>query len=187
MKVFLCALIFVLSSFHAMALDQTLLDLSLEPPVVNTSPGPEYDDAARPGNMIIGIDRTPKGRLWAAWVGNGDSPNGFFMLATSDDGGAKWSKPRVVIDPSDGTHESNGTKTAYTRRALVGNLWTDPLGRLWCFFDQSLGYFDGRCGDWYIRCDDPDTAEPVWTKPLRFADGCTLNKPFVVPHQRRLV
>jgi len=38
--------------------------------------------------------------------------------------------------------------------------WTDPLGRLWCFFDQSLGYFDGRCGDWFIRCDDPDAAEP---------------------------
>ena len=36
-------------------------DLSLEPPVVNTQPGPEYADAVRPGNMIIGIDRTPKG------------------------------------------------------------------------------------------------------------------------------
>ena len=62
-------------------------DLSLEPPVINTSPGAEYADAVRPGNMIIGMDRTPKGRLWAAWVGNGDSPNGFFMLAASDDGG----------------------------------------------------------------------------------------------------
>jgi predicted neuraminidase len=62
----------------------------------------------------------------------------------------------------------------------VGNLWTDPLGRLWCFFDQSLGYFDGRCGDWFIRCDDPDAAEPTWTKPVRFADGCTLNKPTVL-------
>ena len=48
------------------------------------------------------------------------------------------------------------------------------------FFDQSLGYFDGRCGDWFIRCDDPDAAEPVWTKPERFADGCTLNKPTVL-------
>jgi Neuraminidase (sialidase) len=126
--------------------------------------------------MIIGLDRTPKGRLWAAWVGNGDSPNGFFMLATSDDDGKIWSKPRVVIDPQDG--ELNGVR--YERRALVGNLWTDPLGRLWCFFDQSLGYFDGRCGDWFIRCDDPDAAEPKWTAPVRFADGCTLNKPTVL-------
>ena len=78
-----------------------LLDLALEPPVVNSRPGPEYDDAVRPGNMVIGIDRTPKGRLWAAWVGNGDSPNGFFLLATSDDDGKSWSRPRVVIDPTD--------------------------------------------------------------------------------------
>ncbi len=154
-------------------LPKATLDLSLEPPAINTAPGPEYADQVRVGNMIIGIERTPKGRLWAAWVGNGDSPNGFFMLATSDDGGAKWSQPRVVIDPTD-------PPDAPQRRALVGNLWTDPLGRLWCFFDQSLGYFDGRCGDWYIRCDDPDAAEPVWTKPVRFADGCTLNKPTVL-------
>jgi predicted neuraminidase len=145
----------------------------MEPPVVNTQPGPEYADAVRSGNMILGIDRTPKGRLWAAWIGNGDSPNGFFMLATSDDEGKSWSKPRVVIDPTDPEGQPN-------RRSLVGNLWTDPMGRLWCFFDQSLGYFDGRAGDWYIRCDDPDAADPVWTKPVRFADGCTLNKPTVL-------
>jgi predicted neuraminidase len=163
----------VLSVF---AQDKTLADLTLAPPLINTAPGPEYADQVRPGNMIIGLDRTPKGRLWAAWVGNGDSPNGFFMLATSDDDGKSWSKPRVVIDPQDG--ELNGVR--YERRALVGNLWTDPLGRLWCFFDQSLGYFDGRCGDWFIRCDDPDAAEPKWTAPVRFADGCTLNKPTVL-------
>ena len=173
-------LLFLLLGLRAVAQDKALLDLALEAPVINTQPGPEYDDAVRPGNMIIGLDRTPKGRLWAAWVGNGDSPNGFFMLASSDDGGKSWSKPRVVIDPADGKLESNGSQIAYTRRALVGNLWTDPLGRLWCFFDQSLGYFDGRGGDWSIRCDDPDDAEPVWTKPVRFADGCTLNKPTVL-------
>jgi len=171
-------LLFTLLAFQAAAqgADKALLDLALEPPVINTKPGPEYAAEKRPGNMIIGIDRTPKGRLWAAWVGNGDSPNGFFMLATSDDDGHSWSKPKVVIDPQDG--ELNGVR--YERRALVGNLWTDPLGRLWCFFDQSIGYFDGRCGDWYIRCDDPDAAEPAWTKPVRFADGCTLNKPTVL-------
>lgn len=160
----------------AAAADPRLADLALEPPVVNTAPGPEYADAVRPGNMVLGIDRTPKGRLWAAWVGNGDSPNGFFMLATSDDGGTTWSKPRVVIDPQDGVLDG----ARYERRALVGNLWTDPLGRLWCFFDQSLGYFDGRAGDFFIRCDDPDAVTPTWTPPVRIADGCTLNKPTVL-------
>ncbi len=175
---FRCFAVLALSAALVFGADEVvpskaILDLSLDPPVINTAPGPEYDDAVRPGNMIIGGERTPKGRLWACWVGNGDSPNGFFMLATSDDDGKTWSKPRVVIDPTD-------PPNAPQRRALVGNLWTDPLGRLWCFFDQSLGYFDGRCGDWYIRCDDPDAAEPVWTKPVRFADGCTLNKPIVL-------
>jgi len=154
-------------------LSQEALDLSLEPPIINTNPGPEYADQVRIGNMIIGIDRTPKGRLWSCWVGNGDSPNGFFMLASSDDDGATWSKPRVVIDPTDPPNSPQ-------RRALVGNLWTDPSGRLWLFFDQSLGYFDGRGGDWYIRCDNPDADEPVWTAPTRFADGCTLNKPTIL-------
>ncbi|MEP6671243.1 MAG: sialidase family protein [Chthoniobacter sp.] len=150
-----------------------LLDLSLEPPVINTHPGPEYADQVRPGNMIIGMERTAKGRLWACWVGNGDNPNGFFMLATSDDDGATWSKSRVVIDPTD-------PPNAPQRRALVGNLWTDPSGKLWLFFDQSLGYFDGRGGDWFITCDNPDAEEPVWSAPTRFADGCTLNKPTVL-------
>ncbi|HYR58832.1 MAG TPA: sialidase family protein, partial [Chthoniobacteraceae bacterium] len=75
-----------------------LLDLSLEPPLINTHPGPQYQDEARTAGMIIGMDRTPKGRIWACWVGNGDSANGWFSLATSDDDGATWSKPRLVIE-----------------------------------------------------------------------------------------
>ncbi len=147
--------------------------LALEPPLLNLRPGPEYDDAARSGNMIIGLERTAQGRLWACWVGNGDNPNGFFMLACSDDDGRSWSKPRLVIDPTD-------PPGVPPRRALVGNLWSDPTGRLWLFFDQSVGYFDGRCGDWYSLCENPDAAEPRWSPPTRFADGCTLNKPTVL-------
>jgi hypothetical protein len=90
------------------------VDLGLEPPLLNTQPGAEYADDVRTGNMIIGIDRTPRGRLWACWVGNGDNPNGFFMLATSDDSGAHWSKPRLVIDPTD-------PPNAPPRRALASN------------------------------------------------------------------
>ncbi len=155
------------------SLDGKLLDLALEPPVVNTRPGLEYADEARTAGMIIGMDRTKKGRIWACWVGNGDRPDGFMILATSDDGGQTWSQPRVVIDPTD----PPGVPPRGTR---VGNLWTDPGGRLWFFFEQTLGGFDGRSGDWYITCDDPDADEPVWSKPVRFAHGCTLNKPTVL-------
>jgi predicted neuraminidase len=155
------------------AITRKVLDLSLEPPTINTQPGIEYSDEARTAGMIIGMDRTPKGRIWACWVGNGDNANGYFLLATSDDDGRTWSKPRLVIDPTD-------PPGVPQRRALVGNLWTDPTGRLWLFFDQSMGYFDGRCGDWYITCDNPDDERPVWSKPVRFANGCTLNKPTVL-------
>lgn len=161
------------SALSAEPVSKDILDLSLQPPVINTSPGPEYSDAQRDYAMTIGIERTPKGRLWAAWVGGGDSDLGYFVLATSDDDGRTWSQPRVVIDPPEAP---NGLR----RRILVGNLWTDPQGRLWLFFDQSMGYYDGRAGDWYIRCDDPDAAEPKWTAPKRFADGVTLNKPTVL-------
>jgi predicted neuraminidase len=178
MRMTLCcalALGLVAFAFSADAADapRELLDLSLEPPVINMQPGPEYQDDVRDAAMIIGMDRTPKGRIWGCWTGNGDVPNGYFILASSDDGGATWSKPRVVIDPVDLPGKPQ-------RRTLVGNLWTDPLGRLWLFFDQSLGYFDGRAGDWFIRCDNPDADVPVWTAPVRFADGCTLNKPTVL-------
>ena len=85
---------------------------------------PECPDAQEPGRITSGIERTPKGKLWACWVAGGDSPKAFFVLATSDDQGETWSKPRLVID----THSP---KLPFDRSVLVGNLWTDPRGRLW--------------------------------------------------------
>ena len=148
-------------------------DLALQPPRIITDPGPQYADAARDVNMIIGMDRSPGGRLWAAWVSGGDSELGYFVAATSDDGGDTWSAPRLVIDPAD-------APSGLARRTLVGNFWTDPSGRLWLFFDQSMGYFDGRAGAWAITCDHPDAAAPAWSKPRRIWHGATLNKPTVL-------
>jgi predicted neuraminidase len=142
-------------------------------PVVITNPAAEFQDEARPGAMIIGMDRTPKGRIWGCWTGTGDKPDGYFLLATSDDGGATWSKPRLAV----------GARTEASQKisgALVGNLWTDPKGRLWLFFDQQLGDPDKRITNWWMRCDNPDAAEPEWTDPVNFAEGCTLNKPTIL-------
>jgi predicted neuraminidase len=142
-------------------------------PEVVLKPGAEFQDDARPGAMIIGMDRTPRGRIWGCWTGTGDKPDGYFLLATSEDGGATWSKPRLAV----------GTRTRAAqqlRGALVGNLWTDPKGRLWLFFDQQLGDPQKRITNWYMRCDEPDAAEPAWSKPVMFAEGCTLNKPTVL-------
>jgi len=148
-------------------------DMALETPKLNTSPGSEYWDENRDYNMTIGMERSPGGRLWSAWVSGGDSDKGYFVIASSDDEGKAWSKPHLVIDPA---NAPNGLR----RRILVGNLWTDPLGRLWLFFDQSMGYFDGRNGDWATVCENPDAENPTWSKPVRIWHGATLNKPTVL-------
>jgi len=174
----LCLALLSLCSLTAFAqndgpLPQSILDLPLKPAFINTNPGPEYSDEQRDYAMVIGADRTPKGRIWAAWVAGGDSPRAYFVAASSDDEGKTWSKPRLVIDPPD-------SPTGLEVSVLVGNFWTDPTGRLWLFYDQSLAMFDGRAGLWAITCDNPDDDKPVWSAPRRIWHGMTLNKPTVL-------
>jgi len=159
----------------AMSLEEKrrISDLALVPPVMNTSPLPKYDYDKLDYGMTIGIERTPKGRLWACWVAGGDSPKAFFVLATSDDDGATWSKPRLVVD-------SHSKDLPADRSVLVGNLWTDPTGRLWLIFDQSMDMFDGRAGVWASICENPDAEKPEWSVPRRIWHGVTLNKPTVL-------
>lgn len=148
-------------------------DFALVPPVLNTSPLPQYDYDKLDYGMTIGIERTPKGRLWACWVAGGDSPKAFFVLATSDDDGETWSKPRLVVD-------AHSKELPTDRSVLVGNLWTDPLGRLWLIFDQSMDMFDGRAGVWMAMSENPDAEKPTWSAPRRIWHGVTLNKPTVL-------
>lgn len=152
---------------------EKIADLALIPPQLNTSPLPDYDYDRLNYGMTIGIERTPRGRLWACWVAGGDSPKAFFVLATSDDNGETWSKPRLVVDSHDKSLPAE-------RSILVGNLWTDPLGRLWLIFDQSMDMFDGRAGVWMTMCENPDDPEPRWSPPRRIWHGVTLNKPTVL-------
>jgi predicted neuraminidase len=142
-------------------------------PNIISQPGAAFQDEARPGAMIIGMDRTPKGRIWGCWTGTGDRASGYFLLATSEDGGDSWSKPRLAVGA---VTQSGQTLSG----ALVGNLWTDPKGRLWLFFDQRVGNPQGRITNWFIRCDNPDAEKPEWSEPVFFAEGCTLNKPTVL-------
>ncbi|MBK9168696.1 MAG: exo-alpha-sialidase [Bryobacterales bacterium] len=155
------------------SLMERIADLALLPPVLNTAPLPQYDYDQLDYGMTIGIARTPGGRLWAAWVAGEDGPKAFFVVATSDDDGATWSKPRLVID-------AQSPRLPMYRGVLVGNLWTDPTGRLWLFFSQSMMQFDGRAGVWMTVCDNPDDPAPRWSPPRRIWHGFTLNKPTVL-------
>ena len=150
-----------------------IADLALITPEINTSPLPKYDYDTQTYVMALTIERTAKGRMWSAWIGECDCPNAFLMAATSDDNGETWSKPRLVID-------GRSTSLPNSRTVIIGNFWTDPLGRLWLFFDQTMNHFDGRSGLWAIVCENPDAENPVWTKPTRIWHGSMLNKPVVL-------
>jgi sialidase-1 len=150
-----------------------LADLALVPPVLNTNPPPRYGSDQLDYGMTVGVERTRGGRLWASWIGGGDNEKAFLVLATSDDDGSTWSAPRLVIDPHDAS-------LPMARSVISGVPWLDPNGRLWLFFSQSMGYYDGRMGIWAACCDDPDANTPTWTKPERLWHGFALNKPTVL-------
>jgi len=152
------------------AIDNRLLALTLQPPAVYTSPGPEYTAVARLWQGIPGIERTTGGRLYAVWYsgGDGEGPENYVVVIASDDIGISWSEPKVVIDPPREV------------RAYDPVLWHDPLGRLWLFWAQSYGWFDGRSGTWALRCDNPDSDTLSWTEPRRLQNGIMMNKPTVL-------
>ena len=84
--------------------------------------------------------------------------------------GRRFYIAKVLADP-----QAHGLKMG-TR---LGAFWCDPKGRLWLFFHQSVGMFDGSCSNWFVRCDDPDAETPVWTEPVYIGFGASLNKPIV--------
>lgn len=145
-------------------------DLALQAPPVDSAPGPEYHSAARLWQGIPSVERTPDGRFWATWYSGGktEDPDNYALIVRSDDGGATWTEPVLVVDPPGQV------------RAFDSNLWTDPLGRLWFFWAQSETLFDGRVGVWCIRADDPSAETPAWTEPRRLCNGIMLNKPTIL-------
>lgn len=122
------------------------LQQAAEPVAVNFSPGPEYGDDKRLFQGIASVERAPGGRLWAVWYsgGQGESCLNYSVLATSGDGGESWSGPQLIIDPPGSV------------RAAEPNVWLDPNGKLWLFWNQSHTLHDGRWGVWAISTDSPD-------------------------------
>ena len=133
-------------------------------------PMPAYGQKYLPFAMAASMESTSKGRLWTCWAGGQDGPNAYLLASYSDDQGKSWRDPVFVIDP-----QAHGLKMG-TR---LGSFWCDPKGRLWLFFHQSVGMFDGSCSNWFVRCDDPDAEKPVWTQPVYIGFGASLNKPMV--------
>jgi hypothetical protein len=149
---------------------QELLNQIHLTPKLIFDPMPAYGEKYRPFAMAASMESTPKGRLWTCWAGGQDGPNAYLLASYSDDQGGSWRNPVFVIDP-----QAHGLKMG-TR---LGSFWCDPKGRLWLFFHQSVGMFDGSCSNWYVRCDNPDAEKPEWTQPVYIGFGASLNKPIV--------
>ena len=145
-------------------------DPALIPATLNTAPGPEYGPETRVFQGIPGIARASGARLWVTWYSGGidEGPDNYVALVTSDDDGRTWSGIKAVIDPPGYVRASDST------------LWTDPRGRLWLFYAQAYGWWDGRAGVWAIVAEDPDSPNPRWSAPRRIADGIMMNKPTVL-------
>lgn len=149
-----------------------LPDLALQPPKVITEFGPDIVKSSRGAQGVPGIERTENGRLWAAWyAGKGkrgvESSSSYVVLATSGDNGRTWPEKLVV----------QARKFVHTYDPC---LWLDPQNRLWFFWAQSAGVQDGRMGVWAMVTQNPDAANPQWSKPRRIANGVMLNKPTVL-------
>jgi hypothetical protein len=54
---------------------------------VSANPGPEHRPEVSDFTMSMGIERTPKGRLWISWFAGDDSRDAYILLAKSDDDG----------------------------------------------------------------------------------------------------
>lgn len=153
--------------------ERRLADHALEAPEIRTKNLEAYQYENLSYGMSLGLARTSGGRLWASWNPAYDGPPAYTMAAFSDDGGNTWQGPKLVLDA-----HSDDLPLARSIEGL--NFWTEPGGRLRMFFNQGMHQYDGRMGIWTAVCDNPDAADPVWSKPERISDGWILNKPTVL-------
>ena len=172
---------------------QELLNSSHTTPKLSFDPMSAYGQKYRPFAMASSMESTQKGRLWTCWAGGEDGPNAYLVASYSDDHGKSWRDPVFVIDPqvhvsktgvfSEASYTVSTGTGPETRKFSIGtrlgSFWCDPKGRLWLFFHQSVGMFDGSCSNWFVRCDDPDAEKPQWTEPVYIGFGASINKPIV--------
>ncbi len=122
--------------------------------------------------LVSSLAVLASGRIWATWYA-GKTPaedhNNYVVLATSDDDGESWSE-RWVIDP-------DGEGPA---RAFDPELWVDPRGRLWSFWNQAVLHEGKVAGVWGSIIDDADGDDPRPGEPRRITDGVMMCKPTVL-------
>ena len=149
------------------------LDVPLRPARVMRGIPPRYSLEVDDFVMSVGLARSRGGHFWTGWIAGEDDDRAVAIFARSEDGGRTFEGPSYIVDPG---YAKSGIHVS----AVVANIWADPDGRIFAFWTQSLGYYDGRAGSWYAVCENPDAAEPVWSEARRIGNGSALNNPAVL-------
>ena len=131
-----------------------------------------YQSSGRLWQGIPSVEITKEGTVFVCFYSGmqGEESGNFVVLIRGKAGlpeGA-WEDPFLVIHHPDPAV-----------RCFDPCLWIDPQSRLWLFWAQSDGLYDGRAGTWCIRCDAPDANTMQWTEPVRIGHGVMMNKPTV--------
>lgn len=124
----------------------------------------KYSTDKRLWQGIPGVERTEKGRLFVTWYSGGvvEQLGNYSILVKSDDGGDRFSEPIVAIDLGE------------EARSYDPCLWIDPMGRLWFIWAE----FPNNVVK-FIRCNDPDADELIWSEERILGYDVMLNKPIV--------
>lgn len=146
------------------------------PAIIHTAPDERFQTSRRLWQGCPTIEHTARGRLFAGWYSGGmcepDMRN-YNLLVRSDDDGASWSKPILVIE----------SVTNEGIRCIDIELWMNANGVLHVFWTQILGW--GRPESehhetWCMTTDNPDADEIVWSEPFYVTDGFLRCKPTVL-------
>lgn len=141
------------------------------------NPQNEFSAQSRTWQGIPGIERTPKGRLWAVWYSGrpeGEGKDGCYaLISTSGDDGKTWTEPKVAI--------AGPTEQSIVYDPLP---WIDPTGKLWVFYCQMVMPENRIPGShfatWAICNSDPENPDGSWSSPrVVQLQGPLFGKPFV--------
>jgi len=149
-----------------------VLSLIKKPAKVQFKPSEKYYQNYRYFAMQASVEMTKNGRLWSCWIGGEDGCGAYLLATYSDDRGETWKDIQFVIDPHDDS-------LPMIMNTHIGCFWQDPKGRLWLFYQQSYGMWDGEGANFAIVCENPDAENPVWSEPQYISIGASLKKPIV--------
>ncbi len=121
------------------------------------------------GNIFVSFMSVPFGCTYSG----GENYYGYANLARSRDGGVTWEDPIAVFDP-----DKEGPC-----RIFEGMLWASlDRKRIYFSYVQSAGIdynLGGKLGTWITYTDNPDDEVPIWSTPLRAADGMADSAPLL--------